>query len=46
MSKSSDIKIKYLTQQETQKLFDAIEYSDSIHSIRDLAIFKLHIDVD
>jgi len=41
MVRSTDIKIKYLTQQETQELFNAITYSDNIHSIRDLSIFRI-----
>lgn len=41
MSKNSEDKIKYLTQLETMKLFNAIKSSESIHSIRDLAIFRV-----
>lgn len=41
MKRNSDAKIKYLTQQEAIKLFNAISSSDSSHSIRDLALFRV-----
>ncbi len=41
MSNGSDTKIKYFTQDETIRLFNAIETLESIHSIRDLAIFRV-----
>ena len=41
MVRKADNKIKYLTQQEALKLFNAIENSKSIHTLRDLAIFRV-----
>ncbi|MFW2486939.1 tyrosine-type recombinase/integrase [Clostridium chromiireducens] len=41
MRSSNETKIKYLTQKEAISLFNAIETSDSLHSTRDLAIFRL-----
>ncbi|QCX32977.1 phage integrase family protein [Caloramator sp. E03] len=41
MSKRKEKKIKYLTQEEAKNLFDAIKKSNSIHKIRDLAIFRV-----
>ena len=41
MVKKTDNQIKYLTQQETKNLFNAISSSNSIHTIRDLAIFRV-----
>ncbi|WP_297428435.1 tyrosine-type recombinase/integrase [Clostridium sp.] len=41
MRASTETKIKYLTQKETISLFNAIETSGNLHSIRDLAIFRL-----
>lgn len=38
---NNDITIKYLTQNETKSLFDAIKCSENCHSIRDLAIFRV-----
>ncbi|OPJ57804.1 tyrosine-type recombinase/integrase [Clostridium oryzae] len=34
-------KIKYLTQDETKRLFDCIESTDSVHKLRDLALFRV-----
>jgi integrase/recombinase XerD len=39
--RNDDTKIKYFTQQETKRLFDAIEALKSIHTDRDLAIFRV-----
>ena len=39
--KSTESKIKYLTQQETIALFNSIENCYSSHSLRDLAIFRV-----
>lgn len=33
--------IKYLTQNETKRLFGSIENSNTIHSLRDLALFRV-----
>jgi site-specific recombinase XerD len=41
MVKKTDNQIKYLTQQETKNLFNAISSSNSIHTIRNLAIFRV-----
>lgn len=41
MARKSDNQIKYLTQQEATNLFNAISSSNSIHTIRDLAIFRV-----
>lgn len=41
MEKNSDNKVKYLTQNEATRLFDAIENYESIHSLRDLALFRV-----
>lgn len=41
MARNADSKIKYLTQQETKSLFNAISSSYTVHSIRDLAIFRI-----
>ncbi|OPJ57815.1 tyrosine-type recombinase/integrase [Clostridium chromiireducens] len=41
MRSSNETKIKYLTQKEAISLFNAIETSGSLHSTRDLAIFRL-----
>ncbi|MVX67114.1 tyrosine-type recombinase/integrase [Clostridium chromiireducens] len=41
MRSSTETKIKYLTQKEAISLFNAIENSGSLHSTRDLAIFRL-----
>ncbi|EKQ50926.1 MULTISPECIES: tyrosine-type recombinase/integrase [unclassified Clostridium] len=41
MRASTETKIKYLTQKEAISLFNAIETSGYLHSIRDLAIFRL-----
>ncbi|OOP72856.1 tyrosine-type recombinase/integrase [Clostridium beijerinckii] len=38
---STKPKIKYLTQTEAINLFNSIEHSNSCHSLRDLAIFRL-----
>lgn len=39
--RNDDAKIKYFTQQETKRLFEAIENLKSIHVVRDLAIFRV-----
>ena len=39
--RNDDTKIKYFTQQETKRLFDAINNFKSIHTVRDLAIFRV-----
>jgi len=39
--RNDDTKIKYFTQQETKRLFDAIDTLKSIHTVRDLAIFRV-----
>lgn len=41
MSNCSDNKIKYLTQEEAARLFSTIENSDSLHAVRDLALFRV-----
>ncbi|KPU46354.1 tyrosine recombinase XerD [Oxobacter pfennigii] len=41
MAKKTDNKMKYLTQQEAKNLFNAIKSYGSIHSARDLAIFRV-----
>ncbi|MDT8716489.1 tyrosine-type recombinase/integrase [Clostridium sp. 19966] len=41
MKRNVETKIKYLTQKEASSLFDAIKNSNSVHSQRDLAIFRL-----
>lgn len=41
MAKNNDTKMKYLTQQEAKNLFNIIGNSDSVHSVRDLAIFRV-----
>ena len=41
MTKDTDGKIKYLTQKETHSLFCAIKDSNTSHSFRDLAIFRI-----
>ncbi|WP_026882569.1 tyrosine-type recombinase/integrase [Clostridium akagii] len=41
MSNSGNNKIKYLTQNETTRLFNAIINYESCHSIRDLALFRV-----
>jgi integrase/recombinase XerD len=41
MERNNDTKMKYLTQQEAKNLFNVISSSDSIHSVRDLAIFRV-----
>lgn len=41
MVRQTDNKIKYLTQQEATKLFNAIENYESSHSKRDLALFRV-----
>lgn len=41
MVRNAETKIKYLTQNETIALFNSIESSNSSHSLRDLAIFRL-----
>lgn len=41
MSRSSNKKIKYLTQQEANSLFNAITSLESVHTVRDLAIFRI-----
>jgi len=41
MRASTETKIKYLTQKEALSLFNSIENSGSLHSTRDLAIFRL-----
>ena len=41
MGRTTENRIKYLTQQEATRLFNAIEYSEGIHTIRDLAIFRV-----
>ncbi|MFL0267660.1 tyrosine-type recombinase/integrase [Candidatus Clostridium radicumherbarum] len=41
MSRNDDTRIKYLTQQEAKNLFIAITSLDSVHSIRDLSIFRI-----
>lgn len=39
--RNDDTKIKYFTQQETKRLFEAIINLRSIHTVRDLAIFRV-----
>ncbi|AKN29769.1 integrase [Clostridium carboxidivorans P7] len=41
MTSSPENRIKYFTQNEAAKLFNAIESFQGIHSIRDLAIFRV-----
>lgn len=41
MAKNADNKVKYLTQQETKSLFDAINSVGSVHTVRNLAIFRI-----
>ena len=41
MAKNADNKVKYLTQQETKSLFDVINSIDSVHTVRNLAIFRI-----
>lgn len=41
MVKNAETKIKYLTQNEAIALFSSIESSNSSHSLRDLAIFRI-----
>lgn len=41
MGRDASEKIKYLTQQEASRLFNSIKNSRGIHSIRDLAIFRV-----
>lgn len=41
MRASAETKIKYLTQKEALSLFNSIESCGSLHSTRDLAIFRL-----
>lgn len=41
MRKNTETKIKYLTQKEALSLFYSIEHSNFLHSVRDLAIFRL-----
>ncbi len=41
MTNSTTNKIKYLTQQEAISLFNAIEVSESVHSVRNMAIFRV-----
>lgn len=41
MRTNTETKIKYLTQKEAISLFNSIENSGRLHSIRDLAIFRL-----
>lgn len=41
MANSGNEKIKYLTQNETTRLFNAIINYESCHSIRDLALFRV-----
>ena len=41
MTRNSSTKIKYLTQQEAIRLFNAISSSGSSHSVRDLALFRV-----
>lgn len=41
MARNADNKIKYLTQQEAKNLFNAIISLESVHAIRDLAIFRI-----
>lgn len=41
MGRTTENRIKYLTQQEATRLFNAIECSEGIHTIRDLAIFRV-----
>jgi len=41
MRASTETKIKYLTQKEALSLFNSIASSGSLHSTRDLAIFRL-----
>ncbi|NMM64926.1 tyrosine-type recombinase/integrase [Clostridium sp. P21] len=41
MERNSDRKIKYLTQEEAKNLFSAITSLNSIHAVRDLAIFRI-----
>ena len=40
--KENEEKVKYLTQLEMKKVFKVIEKDNSIHSLRNLAIFKHH----
>lgn len=41
MIKNAEAKIKYLTQLEITNLFNVIENSHGLHSIRDLAFFRI-----
>ncbi|AYD40773.1 phage integrase family protein [Clostridium fermenticellae] len=41
MKRANDKKIKYLTQNETQRLFNTIIHINSKHSSRDLALFRV-----
>jgi site-specific recombinase XerD len=41
MKKKSNDKIKYLTQDEAKRLFNAIEASKDVHRMRNLAIFRI-----
>jgi site-specific recombinase XerD len=41
MARNDDKKIKYLTQQETFNLFNAISNLKTVHAVRDLAIFRI-----
>ncbi|MCC5422406.1 tyrosine-type recombinase/integrase [Clostridium botulinum] len=41
MPENSSNKMKYLTQQEAIRLFNAIIFSDNSHAVRDLALFRV-----
>lgn len=41
MARNANNKIKYLTQQEAESLFNAIISLESVHAVRDLAIFRV-----
>ena len=41
MVKENEEKVKYLTQVEMKKVFKVIEKDNSIHTLRNLAIFRV-----
>ena len=41
MMKENEQKVKYLTQLEMKKVFKVIEKDNSIHSLRNLTIFRV-----